>query len=60
MLLLALGAAMAGARSYAAIAEWAAAAEAPLRPCGRPPSEPTFRRVLSPVDVTAVKTALTG
>ena len=60
VLLLALGAVMAGARSYAAIAEWAAAAERPVRPCGRPPSEPTFRRVLSAVDVTAVEAALTG
>jgi predicted transposase YbfD/YdcC len=60
VLLLALGAVMAGARSYAAIAEWAAVAKAPVRPCGRPPSEATFRRVLSAVDVTAVEAALTA
>lgn len=60
VLLLALGAVMAGAPSYAAIAEWAAAAQTPIRPCGRPPSEPTFRRVLSAVDVIAVEAALTG
>ena len=60
VLWLALGAVMAGARSYAAIAEWATAAQTPVRPCGRPPSEPTFRRVLSAVDATAVEAALTG
>jgi predicted transposase YbfD/YdcC len=60
VLLLALGAVMAGARSYAAIAQWAAVARTPVRPCARPPSEPTFRRVLSAVDATAVEAALTG
>src|SRR4051794_39030581 len=52
VLLLALQAVMAGARSYAAIAEWATAAQTPVRLCGRPPSEPTFRRVLSAVEAT--------
>jgi predicted transposase YbfD/YdcC len=60
VLLLALGAVMAGARSYAAIAQWAAVAQAPVRPYGRPPSESTFRRVLTTVDASVVEAALTG
>ncbi len=42
-LLVAVGAVLAGARSYAAIADWAATAEQALRSCGRPPHASTIR-----------------
>jgi predicted transposase YbfD/YdcC len=59
VLLLALGAVMAGARSWAGIAQWAATADHALAVCGRPPSASTFRRTLARVDVTALEAALT-
>lgn len=60
VLLLALGVVLAAARLYAAITGWAAAAQTPIRPGGRPALEPTFRRLLSAVDVIAVEAVLTG
>ena len=59
ILLLALGAVLAGARSYAAIADWAAVAEQAVAVCGRPPHASTFRRLLSRLDSTALEAALT-
>jgi predicted transposase YbfD/YdcC len=60
MLFRALGAVMAGARSYAAIADWAAVAELELRVCTDPPHGSTFRRLLSRLDPVALQAALTG
>jgi predicted transposase YbfD/YdcC len=59
VLLLALQAVMAGASSWAAIAQWAVTAPQALGVCGTPPSASTFRRVLAAVDITAVEIALT-
>jgi predicted transposase YbfD/YdcC len=59
VLLLGLGAVMAGARSWAGIAQWAATAEHALAVCGPPPSASTFRRTLARVDVLALEAALT-
>src|SRR3954466_4639908 len=59
VLLLALQAVMAGASSWAAIAQWAATAPQALGVCGGPPSAATFRRVLAAVDIAAVEAALT-
>jgi hypothetical protein len=59
VLLLGLQAVMAGANSWAAIAQWAATAPQALAVCGVPPSASTFRRVLTAVDVTALEAALT-
>ena len=59
VLLLGLQAVMAGANSWAAIAQWAQTAPQALVICGTPPSASTFRRVLAAVDVTALETALT-
>ena len=59
VLLLALGAVMAGARSWAGIAQWAATADHALAVCGPTPSASTFRRTLARVDVLALEAALT-
>ena len=59
VLLLALGAVMAGARSWAGIAQWAATAEHALAVCGPTPSASTFRRTLARVDVLAFEAVLT-
>src|SRR3954451_2804710 len=59
VLLLAVQAVMAGASSWAAIAQWATTAPQALGVCGAPPSASTFRRVLAAVDITAVEAALT-
>lgn len=60
ILFLALSAILAGARSYAAITDWAAVAEPEVRVCTEPPHASTFRRVLSRLDPVALQTALTG
>jgi predicted transposase YbfD/YdcC len=60
VLLLALGAVLAGARSYAAIAEWAALAEQAVAVCGPPPHASTIRRLLSRLDTAALEAALTS
>jgi hypothetical protein len=50
---------MAGARSWAGIAQWAATADHALAVCGPTPSASTFRRTLARVDVLALEAALT-
>jgi predicted transposase YbfD/YdcC len=60
ILLLAVGAVLAGARSYAAIAQWAAHAEQAVAVCGSTPHATTFGRVLAAVDPAALQRALTG
>jgi predicted transposase YbfD/YdcC len=60
VLFLALSAVLAGARSYAAIADWAAVAEPEVRVCADPPHASTFRRLLSRLDPVALQAALTG
>jgi predicted transposase YbfD/YdcC len=60
VLCLALSAILAGARSYAAIADWAAVAEQEVRVCADRPHATTFRRVLSQLDPVALQAALTG
>jgi predicted transposase YbfD/YdcC len=60
VLLLAVGAVLAGARSYAAIAQWACCAEQAVAVCGPTPHATTFGRVLSAVDPVALQRALTG
>src|SRR3954465_13417264 len=59
VLLLALQAAMAGASSWLAIAQWSRRAREGLGIFGVSPSAATFRRVLAAVDITAVEAALT-
>ncbi len=59
VLLLALGAVLAGARSYAAIADWAAAADQAVAVCGPAPHASTIRRLLSRLDAAALEAALT-
>jgi predicted transposase YbfD/YdcC len=60
VLLLAVGAVLAGARSYAAIAQWAGCAEQAVAVCGPTPHATTFGRVLAAVDPAALQRALTG
>jgi predicted transposase YbfD/YdcC len=60
VLFLAVGAVLAGARSWAAIAQWARYAEQPLAVCGPTPHATTFGRVLAAVDAAALQRALTG
>jgi predicted transposase YbfD/YdcC len=60
VLLLAVGAVLAGARSYAAIAHWARCAEQAVAMCGPPPYATTFGRVLAAIDPDALQRALTG
>lgn len=59
ILLIAVSAVLAGARSYAAIADWAVSATSAVGVCGRPPSGATIRRLLMAVDPVAVEAALT-
>jgi predicted transposase YbfD/YdcC len=59
VLYLALGAVLAGADSWAAIADWAAVTDH-NDAAGRPPHASTFRRLLGRVDGTALETVLTG
>src|SRR5262252_3166350 len=69
LLLAAVAAVLAGARSFTAIGEWAADAPPrvlaalgvrydPLAGCFRPPDEATFRRVLETVDAVALEAAV--
>ena len=61
ILWLAVGAVLAGARSYAAaIAQWAGCAEQTVAVCGPTPHATTFGRVLAAVDPTALQRALTA
>ncbi|MDP9353977.1 MAG: ISAs1 family transposase [Chloroflexota bacterium] len=60
ILLVAVSAVLAGARSYAAIGDWAAVTRPAVGVCGRPPHEATIRRVLMAVDPVAVQAALTA
>src|SRR4051794_14739674 len=60
VLLLAVGAVLAGARSYAAIAQWARCAQQAVAVCGPTPHATTFGRVLAAVDPVAWPRALTG
>jgi predicted transposase YbfD/YdcC len=60
MLLLAVGAVLAGARSYAAIAQWARCAEQAVVVVGPTPHATTFGRVLAAVDPALLQRALTG
>jgi predicted transposase YbfD/YdcC len=60
MLCLALGAVLAGADSWAAIADWAAVTDHGAPVGRRSPHASTFRRLLSRVNVTALEAALTG
>jgi predicted transposase YbfD/YdcC len=60
ILWLAAGAVLAGARSYAAIAQWAGCAEQAVTVCGPTPHATTFGRVLAAVDPAALQQALTG
>jgi DDE_Tnp_1-associated len=59
ILLLAVGAVLAGARSYAAIAQWARCAEQAVAVVGSPPHAATFGRVLAAVDPAALQRTLT-
>jgi hypothetical protein len=58
VLLLAVGAVMAGKGSWVGIAGWAARAEHQLRICGRTPSASAFARVLTDVDPVRLQAAL--
>jgi hypothetical protein len=60
VLLLAVGAVLAGARSYAGIAHWARCADQAVSVCGVTPHATTFGRVLAAVDPAALQLALTG
>ena len=60
VLYLALGAALAGADSWAAIADWATVTGHDDTVGRRPPHASTFRRLLGRVEVTALEAALTG
>jgi predicted transposase YbfD/YdcC len=59
ILLVAVCAVLAGARTYAAIGDWAAAAKPRVGVCGTPAHAATFRRVLMAADPVAVQAALT-
>jgi predicted transposase YbfD/YdcC len=58
ILLLAVGAVMAGKASWVGIAGWAARAEHRLQVCGPTPSAATFARVLAAIDPAALQAAL--
>jgi hypothetical protein len=60
ILLIAVSAVLAGARSYAAIGDWAALTRPAVGVCGRPPHAATIRRVLLAVDPAAMQAALTA
>jgi predicted transposase YbfD/YdcC len=60
VLLIAVSAVLAGARSYAAIGDWATVARPVVGVCGQPPHAATIRRVLLAVDPVAVQAALTA
>ena len=60
VLLVAVCAVLAGARTYAAIGHWAACAAPPVQVCGAPAHAATIRRVLMTVDPAAVQAALTA
>jgi predicted transposase YbfD/YdcC len=60
VLFLAVGAVLAGARSWAAIGQWAAHAEQSVAVCGPAPHATTFGRVLAAVDAGALQRVLTG
>jgi DDE_Tnp_1-associated/Transposase DDE domain len=60
VLFLALGAVLAGARSWAAIAQWAARADQTVSVCRPTPHAATFGRVLGAVDAGALQRVLTG
>src|SRR3954447_14637082 len=60
ILLIAVSAVLAGARSYAAIGDWATVTRPAVGICGRPPHAATIRRVLMAVDPVAVQAALTA
>jgi len=59
ILLIAVSAVLAGARSYAAIGDWSVITRPAVGVCGRPPHTATIRRVLMSVDPAAVQRALT-
>lgn len=59
ILMVAVCAVLAGARTYAAIGDWAAAARPAVGVCGTPASAATFRRVIMTLDPVAVQAALT-
>jgi DDE_Tnp_1-associated len=58
VLLLVVGAVMAGKSSWVGIAGWAARADHRLRVCGPTPSAATFARVLAAVDPVQLQAAL--
>jgi hypothetical protein len=58
VLLLAVGAVMAGKTSLVAMASWAARADHKLAPAGPTPSASTFARVLAAVDPAALQKAI--
>lgn len=60
VLFLAVGAVLAGARSWAAIGQWATHAEQSVAVCGPAPHATTFGRVLAAVDAGALQRVLTG
>ena len=60
VLLIAVCAVLAGARTYAAIGDWAASAAPTVRVCGAPAHAATIRRVLMAADPVAVQAALTA
>ena len=59
VLLIAVCAVLAGARSFAAIGDWSAISRPAVGVCGHPPHAATIRRVLMGVDPVAVERALT-
>jgi hypothetical protein len=58
VLLLAVGAVMAGKTSPVAMASWAACADHKLAPAGPTPSVSTFARMLAAVEAVALQTAI--
>jgi predicted transposase YbfD/YdcC len=60
ILFLAVGAVLAGARSYAAIAQWSQRAAGPVMVCPASPHATTFGRVLAAVDAAELQQTLTG
>lgn len=59
ILLIAVSAVLAGARSFAAIGDWSTTTRPALGVCGRPPHAATIRRLLIGVDPVAVEAAVT-